>query len=138
VNATPRWLAAYATRTGADPALVGTRAVPRHCRTCRRLVLAGYDSDVAGWLAIVDPYRLTPQLEAACVVLARRTYKLRGVAGHYELVPRYSPAVLPFGPRPSADDVVVVAEHHCGTPPLSLTPLPTTAHITNPDGPPPF
>lgn len=138
MTTTPAWLNAYDVSTGDDPALRGTRAVPRHCRTCRRLVLAGYDGHVAAWLAVVDPYQLSPQLEAACVVLARRTYRLRGVPGTYELIPRFSPAVLPFGPRPSADAVVVVAEHDCGTPPLSHQHLPTPSHITNPDGPPPF
>jgi hypothetical protein len=138
MTTSPPWLAAYDLSTGDDPALRGRRAVPRHCRTCRRLVLAGYDGHVAAWLAVVDPYQLTPQLEAACVVLARRTYRLRGLPGSYELNPRYSPAVQPFAPRPSAADVLVVAEHHCDTPPLSRQHLPTPRHLTNPDGPPPF
>lgn len=126
---TPRWLTSYASTTGDDPALTGTRAVPRWCRTCRRLVIAGYDSPLLADLAICDPHPLTPQLEAAAVILARPTWRLSGAPGRYELTPR-TPAYIGGLRLPPADgvDVVVVAAHDCYHPPL------THAHLPTPDG----
>lgn len=133
-TSTPRWLQAYATRTGADPAL-GTTAVPRHCRTCRRLILAGYDAPTLAGLALVDPYALTPQLEAAAVILAVGTWRLWGAPGGYELTSRHEPRVhRPERLTSAGGDVVVVAEHRCEFPPLSHIPLPTrNARTTDPD-----
>lgn len=136
---TPRWLDAYATTTGHDPALIGTRAVPRHCRTCHRLVLAGYDAPIAALLATCDPHPLTPRLEAACVILARPTYRLWGIPGRYELTPRHHPGIHPISREPPADQCLVLAAHACGHPPLSHDHLPvTTRHTSSTDGPPPF
>lgn len=125
-TSTPRWLEAYGTRTGTDPALTGTRAVPRHCRTCRRLILAGYDAPTIAGLAIADPYALTPQLEAAAVILAIVTWRLCGRPGHYELTPRHTPGLPPLCRRdPAGPAVTVLAAHRCEYPPLSRIPLPS-------------
>lgn len=140
MNGTPYWLQAYATRTGHDPTLVGTRAVPRWCRDCRRLVIAGYDSPLIATLAIVDPHPLTPQLEAAAVVLARPTWRLWGVPGRYELTAR-TPCTLRGLVLPRAGpDVLVLAAHRCDHPPLTRAPLPAPAAAVavDYDGPPPF
>ncbi|TKR27151.1 hypothetical protein FA014_01990 [Cellulomonas hominis] len=119
------WLAALATRTGQDPGLLGTKAVPRWCARCRRLVLAGYDAPVCATLCIADPYRLTPQLEAACVILARPTYQLWGIdAGRLKLTSRHIPGFVQARDFPPADHVVVLAAHDCDRPPLTLDPLP--------------
>lgn len=139
---TPRWVDAYTTRTGLpDPRLTGTTAQPRHCATCRLLVLTGWDAPLLAALATTDPYQLTPHLEAAAVILDIPTYHLWGVPGRYELTPRHTPGIIPIGRMPSADQCVVVAAHHCGRPPLSTVPLPTrarTSHFVDSDGEPPF
>lgn len=127
VTAPPRWLQAHADRTGDDDALIGTRAVPRHCRACGLLLLAGYDAPLIAGLAVVDPYRLTSQMEAAAVLLGRPTWRLWGAPGRLELTGRFYPGVLPLGRHPPAEEVVVVAAHRCGTPPLSSVPLPVRA-----------
>lgn len=117
--------AAVATRRGDDPALVGTRAVPRHCRSCGRAVIAGYDAPVMGGLAVTDPYALTPLDEAAAVILAWPTWWLAGPWPSWaELVVRHRPELTPIGTRPRADKVTVVAEHRCQSPPLGRTPIP--------------
>lgn len=135
----PAWLTAYTTRTGADPnpRLAGTRAIPRPCPTCARLTLTGYDAPLIAGLATTDPYLLTPNLEAAALILARPTYQLWGAPGRYELTPR-SPIHITGLRLPSADHVPVVAAHDCPRPPLSTTPLPMHALPPTHDGPPPF
>lgn len=122
---------------GDDPALAGTRAATRWCRTCRRVVLAGYDAPVLAGLAVVDPFRATWRDEAAAVVLGRASWWLAGpwpIRG--ELIPRHTPGQHPLGTKPPADDVLVVLAHACGTPPLATAPLPArttaTARPTNP------
>jgi|GEM_PF-1185678 len=137
---TPHWLQAHATRTGNDPTLTGTRARPRWCRTCRRLVLAGYDAPLAAGLAITDPHPLTPQLETAAVLLARPTYRLWGTTPDtYELTPR-TPTYPPHIPLPPASPtVIVLTAHNCDRPPLTHAPLPTPhRHTVDHDAPPPF
>lgn len=136
---TPRWLHAYATTTGDDPTLAGTRAVPRWCRDCRHLVLAGYDSPLIATLAICDPHPLTAQLEAAAVILARPTWRLWGAPGRYELTPRTPAWTASTRLAPAGPDVLVLASHHCGRPPLTREPLPVPAGMVyDTAGDPPF
>lgn len=129
MTTTPAWLHAYATTTGNDPALTGTPAIPRWCRTCGLLTLAGYDSPLIATLAITDPWLLDWRQEAAAVILARPTWRLWGWPGNYELTNRHWPGLTPIGRHPPADPtatagVHVLATHACGHPPLSTTPLP--------------
>lgn len=134
------WVDAYTTRTGMpDPRLAGVTAKPRHCTTCGRLTLAGYDSPACADLAITDPYALTPTLEAAAVILARPTWQLWGAPGRYELTARTPTRLLGVRLVP-ADRCVVVATHDCTHPPLSRTALPTRQprYVVDTDGPPPF
>jgi hypothetical protein len=134
------WVDAYTTRTGMpDPRLAGTLAKPHHCRHCARLLLVGYDSPTLADLATVDPYVLTPALEAAAVILARPTWQLWGPPGRYQLTARTPVRITGLALIP-ADRCVVVATHHCGRPPLTHTPLPTRAPawVADSDGPPPF
>lgn len=139
---TPRWLDAYTTATGLpDPRLAGTTARPRHCDTCRLVVLAGYDAPLCAGLAITDPYLLTPRLEAAAVILTRPTYRLWGYPGSWQLLPRHRPDVHPIVRHPPAGpDVHVLAAHRCGTPPLSRIhlPAPGAHHWPGPNDTPPF
>lgn len=134
------WLDALARRTGQDPGLLGTKAVPRWCSACRRLVLAGYDAPVCATLCIADPYRLTPQLEAACVILDRPTFQVRGIdIGRLHLTPRHIPGYVQARDFPPADQVVVAAAHDCGRPPLTLEPLPESRYrAVQPGDVPPF
>lgn len=136
-SSTPAWLAAYTTRSGDDPRLVGTRAIPRTC-PCGRLVLVGYDAPVIAGLATVDPYAATPQLEAAAVILATATYQLWGDPGRYELTPRHVPAVRTVGVKRPASDVLVVLAHTCYRPPLATTPLPAPHRPAHPGDVAPF
>lgn len=134
------WVEGYQTKTGMpDPRTTGTTAQPRHCTTCGRLVLAGYDAPMLAGLAVTDPYPLTPALEAAAVILARPTWRVWGTPGRYELThrtPETDPTVRLLG----ADRCVVVASHHCHHPPLARAPLPMRppAWVVDSDGPPPF
>jgi len=132
-----------ATTTGLpEQHLSGTRVVPRHCPDCGRLVLLGYDSNVAAFLATVDPYKATPHDEAAAVILARPTYRLWGRPLHYELTRRHVPGhqhTLTY-PRADTPDVTVVLAHHCHTPPLAREPIPVRPPrpAVDHDAPPPF
>lgn len=128
---TPAWLAAYATTSGDDPRLVGTGAVPRTCR-CGRLVLVGYDAPAIAGLAIADPFRATPPLEAAAVILATPTYQLWGEPGRYELTTRHHPGVRTVGMKRPASDVVVLLGHDCTRPALATEPLPAPPHAARP------
>lgn len=134
---TPPWLAAYTTRSGDDPRLVGTRAIPRTC-PCGRLVLVGYDAPAIAGLATVDPYTATPQLEAAAVILATPTYQLWGDPGRYELTPRHIPGVRTVGTKRPASDVLVVLAHRCDRPTLATTPLPAPHRPARPGDVAPF
>ncbi len=136
-SSTPVWLDAYTTRSGDDPRLVGTRAIPRTC-LCGRLVLVGYDAPVIAGLATVDPYQATPQLEAAAVILATATYQLWGDPGRYELTPRHVPGLRALGTKRPAGDVLVVLAHTCHRPPLATTPLPAPARPARPGDVVPF
>lgn len=121
----PAWLAHYQTTTGLpDPRRQGRNARPTTCPRCGRLVLTGADHHRIAAYPTVDPYALTPQLEAAAVILAIPTYELRGQPPTWELHPRTFPTV-PTWPIPPANQCRVVAEHSCDNPPLSTTPLPT-------------
>lgn len=136
----PRWLDAYLTGTGLpDIRLAGTTAKPMHCHGCGLVVLAGYDSPLGAVLAIADPHPLTPQLEAAAVILGRPTWHLWGHPGCYELTAR-TPVWTKSIPLRTGTNVLVVASHRCGTPPLTRDTLPTrsTTWAVNSDGPPPF
>jgi hypothetical protein len=129
-------LRAIAVRAGHDPHLPGTTARARHCRGCSRLVLAGYDAPVCACLAIVDPHRLTPDLEAAAAVLGRMTYRLHGAPDAYQLAYR-APQYPPVVELVPADLCVVVAAHDCGRPPLPGEPVPTrVTPVAYPDDPP--
>jgi hypothetical protein len=131
------WVDAYTTRTGMpDPRLAGTLAKPHHCRHCGRLLLIGYDSPALADLASVDPYRLDPRAETAAVILARPTWQLWGPPGRYELTARTPARITGLALVPT-DQCVVVATHHCGSPPLTRLTLPTTV-VVDSDGPPPF
>lgn len=123
---------------GDDPALTGTRAVLRHCRRCRLLILAGYDSPAIAHLATADPYLATTAQEAAAVILARPTWQLAGLwPTTAELIPRHNPNLDPLERHAPADTIPVVIAHHCGTPPLATRPLPTaTAPAAAGDQPP--
>jgi len=122
----PDWRALHALKTGDNAALIGTRAQVRNCAHCGLIVLAGYNSHVMASIAITDPFLLTPQLEAAAVILNIHTYEARGHPGRYELTNRHWPHLT----RPDwihykpATDVNVLAAHRCGYPPLSRQPLP--------------
>lgn len=140
---TPRWLHAHAARTGDDPTLVGGRARTRWCRTCGLVVIAGYDAPLIATLAICDPYALDWKTEAAAVILARPTWRLWGTPNTWLLTDRHIPGVHPIAHHPPADphhDVIVLARHICGTPPLSRTPIPEppTRAPFDTDSPPPF
>lgn len=138
---TPTWQQLHATKTGDHPALIGTRAQIRNCSHCGLIVLAGYDSHLMANLAITDPYLLTPQLEAAAVILAIRTYHARGITGRYELTNRHTPGITrpAWVTYPPANQVPVVAAHRCGIPALSRQPLPLAAPATSwGKGDPPF
>ena len=131
--------AALATRRGDDPTLTGTNAHTRHCATCGRTVIAGYDAPLMAGLAITDPYRATWRDEAAAVILARPTWQLAGPwPTRGELINRHWPGLHPIATRRPADQVTVLIAHHCGTPPIATQPLPvTTPHGAGyPDTPP--
>ena len=94
-----------------------------------------------GMLAICDPNPLTPQLEAAAVILRIRTYQLWGNPGHYELSPRHQPdgCIYSWTHHRPADQTTVLAEHRCGKPPLTNAVIPVAPpHAYSYDGPPPF
>jgi hypothetical protein len=125
--ATPWWVTAYETRSGAAATLAGGKAVPRPCPRCGRWCLTGYDSNLCAFQAWADPAPLTPQLEAAALILRRTTYRLWGSPGRYELTLRLVPGVHLPGRHPSADECTVIAAHTCNSPPLSRAQLPMTA-----------
>ena len=109
----PAWMRAYTTRTGAPPHLGTGKARPHRCPTCGRWTLQGLDSNLCALLATVDPNPLTPQTEAAAIILGRPTYTLHGAPGRYELwhrTPHSARHLTPAhgrpgnasGPRPDA------------------------------------
>lgn len=102
------------TTTGLPVGLTGGRVKPGTCPDCHATVLAGYDGLVAAELAIVDPIALTPQLEAACVLTARPTWRLWNTPGLFELNPRTNPAYPVTTKLTPANEAVVVALHICG------------------------
>lgn len=128
---TPAWVTAIETRTGGELRLTSGRAIPAPCSRCGRWTLQGYDAPRCAGLAIVDPNPLDPTLEAACVILAIPTWQLWGTPGRYELTPRHEPGVRHAATHRPATDVVVVAAHRCGHPPLA----PETVRITRPRPP---
>jgi hypothetical protein len=136
----PAWVAAFTRAHGATPTLASGRALPRPCPRCGRWTLVGLDAPRCAGLARTDPHPLTPQLEAAAVILATPTWQLWNFVGRHELTPRYEPGVPPHARLEPADHVVVLAAHVCGRPPLSRATLrirsPRTA--TSTDGVPPF
>jgi hypothetical protein len=124
--ATPHWVTALEARTGGTARLTSGGAIPAPCTTCGRWTLQGYDAPRCAGHAITDPHPLTPALEAACVILAVPTWQLWGSPDRYELTPRHEPGVPPIGTARPAGDVVVLAAHHCGRPPLAPDPIPVT------------
>lgn len=105
--------ASIETRLGLPLGLANGYAKPGHCPRCGRVILAGYDAPLIAGLAIVDPYRLTMQLETAAIILHRPTYQLHGRL-HHMLTNRTWPGVPKPWPSKPADQVVVVAAHKCG------------------------
>lgn len=135
----PAWVAAFTRAHGATPTLNSGRARPVRC-TCSAWTLQGLDAPRCAGLAVCDPNPLTPQLEAAAVILAIPTYRLWGSAGRYELTPRHQPRVPPQHHHdPAGPGVVVLAAHTCGRAPLAATHLQLTAPAASgPTGEPPF
>lgn len=136
---TPPWVTALEARTGALASLASGRAVARPCTRCRRWTLQGYDAPLIAGHAVVDPNPLTPQLEAAAVILAMPTWQLWGRPGAYQLTPRHEPGVHYIGTARPAGDVVVLAAHRCAYPPLAPDSIPATRSRTaDVVGEPPF
>lgn len=104
---------AIETRLGLPLGLASGYAKPGHCPKCGRAVIAGYDAPAIAGLAVVDPCRLTMQLEAAAIILRRPTYQLHGRL-RFMLSNRTWPGVPKPWPLKSADQAVVVAAHKCG------------------------
>ncbi|GMA22266.1 hypothetical protein GCM10025864_44920 [Luteimicrobium album] len=119
----PAWVTAFTTTHGATPTLASGRALPRPCPRCARWTVVGLDAPRCAGLARCDPHPLTPQLEAAAVILDTPTWQLWTFAGRHELTPRHEPHVPPLARLAPADHVVVLAAHVCGRPPLSRAPL---------------
>lgn len=131
----PYWIAAYETRTGSPPALAGIRAIPRPCRKCGQWTLTGYDDYLLAALATTDPNPLTPQLEAAALILGRPTWELRGTPGRYSHR-RRTPFYGHIRKLKPANQCTVVAQHNCAGP-LSTATLPLTdPRMTFPENPP--
>ncbi|MFD2792564.1 hypothetical protein ACFS27_03285 [Promicromonospora vindobonensis] len=116
---TPCWVTAYETTTGGAATLAGGKALPRPCPTCRAWCLTGYDSNLCAFQAWATPAALTPQLEAAALILQRTTYRVWGRPGSYELTVRYVPGLHLPGRYPTANECTVIAAHVCNSPPLS-------------------
>lgn len=134
---TPWWARAYETRTGSELRLAGDRLIPaRH--DCGAWILHGYDAPIAAVHVHLDPNPLTPALEAACVILAIPTYQLWGTPGRWFVTIRHQPGLARLGRVPPADDVVVLAAHQCGRPPLSAHQLRMTATTRPTPTEPPF
>ncbi len=135
----PDWRKTAATKLGTHEKLIGNTAIPRACPTCGRTCLIGWDAPLCAGLAICDPATLTIQLEAACIILDRPTYRLWGTPGQYQLTEKYYPGLPPTGKPPPTTSNRVLAAHRCGKPlggtPIPLRPTTTTTVI---DGPPPF
>lgn len=117
--ATPYWVTAYETTTGGAASLAGGKALPRPCPTCRTWCLTGYDSNLCAFQAWATPAVLTPQLEAAALILQRTTYRVWGRPGSHELTVRYVPGLHLPGHLPTANECTVIAAHACNSPPLS-------------------
>lgn len=98
---------------------IGRRAQARVCG-CGAIILVGLDADRCAGEARVDPTPLTAVGEALAIMTGRSTYLLRTV-GRPELDHR---SRWHIGGA-SADDVAVLAEHACGTPPLPTRTMPT-------------
>lgn len=117
------------TTTGLPIGLSGGQAKPGTCPTCGRVVLVGYDAPVAAFLAVTDPYRLTPALDAAAWILDRATYRLHGDPGTHVLERRTTPGAPNCPCTVPATETTVLAEHKCGRP-LGGTPIPLRAEKT--------
>ena len=117
--ATPYWVTAYETTSGGAANLTGGKALPRPCPTCGTWCLTGYDSNLCAIQAWTDPAPLTPQLEAAALILRRATYRVWGRPGSYELTLRFVPGLHLPSRLPTANECTVIAAHVCNSPPLS-------------------
>lgn len=100
---------------------ISRRARARRCADCGQVILVGLDGDRVAGIARVDPTPLTTLAEEVAVspALARTCYRLRWVAGHYEVDPRtdWDREGSPADPG----TVDVVPAHRCGAPVSSLT-----------------
>jgi hypothetical protein len=63
----------------------GRRARRQRCRTCRAVVIRGYDDDRVAGVAVVDPTPLDRHGELAALLCGRATFDLRIGLGRTEL-----------------------------------------------------
>lgn len=106
----PTWLRDRLIEAGIlTPQGLSRRAKPMLHRTCRQLVIAGFDNDTCAFDAWTEPAPLTPHGELAALLDERRTYDLDG-----ERLYRRDQASIPG--RPPSPRRTVLAEHRCHSP----------------------
>lgn len=127
---TTTWLATQIeTRTGAP--LVTRYTTTRRCPKCQAIILTALDHPVACALLVdVDPTPLNAQLELACTLLARDTYRAwpaPGKPGRFELQHRDQWSIR----TPPGEDVTVLPLHVCGRPLPAAGTWPNTTPTPN-------
>lgn len=115
----PTWLQHHLEARGLWDIDGVTRAArARRCRTCRKYVLAGLDSDRCALPVAVDPDPLSALGEAAALIAGRATYALRFWSGRLELDHRNQYEIRAGGDRRRD----VLADHLCGQPSIGAAP----------------
>lgn len=87
----------------------------------------------------LDPTPLTPQLEAACLILARPTYEARiTFTGEIRITKIRTGYGKTFFPNQLRENDIVLPIHECGKQLADILEPPQTKTGIDPDGPPPF
>lgn len=123
----------------------GRTARPDRCRHCKAPILRGLDENLCAFQIAVDPAPLAAIGEVLALLDGRSTVTAHRDRSNIILTRRNQWAISrhPAGQPDRVQPYDVLAEHHCGSPPLPAIDSALTGRIPlpyddSPDAPPPF